>query len=74
MNLQEMKRLHEKSEALLTLAEGMQRKINRMEKYNENTDSFMYSPYTDDELDTCKRGLKRLIYSYKKILIQIAEL
>jgi ABC-type siderophore export system fused ATPase/permease subunit len=74
-NIKEMKTLHEKAGILLELAEGMQKKIDRMLTHNiEQRNSFLFSEWTDEQIDTCQRGLKRLIYSYQKTLMKIAEL
>ncbi len=72
-----MKELHQKAEALLTAAEDMQDRIDNHKKNYETRSilgNFDYRAKCFQQIDTCERGQRRLLYSYKKVLMQIAEL
>lgn len=70
--IKEMKRLHERAVALLEAAEDMQERIDTKLKYNtEIAEPNGFTPFTDDEIDTCVRGRDRLMYSHLKVLMQI---
>ena len=75
--IEEMLRLHRKAEALLTAAQDMGERIEILKaRMERNTVVFGITEHTKyyDRIDTCERGQKRLIYSYKKVLMQITEL
>lgn len=75
--INEMKKLHQQAEALLTAAEDMQRRIDQHKENYETWSilgNFDYRAKCFDKIDTCERGQRRLLYSYKKVLMQIAEL
>lgn len=70
MNTLEIQNLHERAECLLTLIKHMENRIESL-KY---VDSLMdWTRPSDDKIDTCERGKKRLIESYKRVLNQIIE-
>lgn len=75
--IEQMLKLHRKAEALLMAAQDMGWRIENIKKRIErNSVVFGIKEHTDyyNRIDTCERGQKRLIYSYKKVLMQIAEL
>lgn len=73
--LKEAQRLHEKAQDLLEMAVNMQLKIDKKLQYNlEIANPNGFKPYSDDNIDTCQRGLKRLYWSYQQVLMQIASL
>lgn len=65
--------LHTKAEILLDLARDMQRRIDQMKDTNSKCNFFLSQIYSDDRIDTCERGKKRLLESYKRVLTQIIE-
>ena len=72
MNKQEINRLHSKANALLELAQKMDRKIERLEldiKQLKNYEWYVES--RTKQLDICKAGSKRLWNSYLIVLTQI---
>ncbi len=70
MNTLEIQNLHERAECLLTLIKHMENRIASL-KY---VDSLMdFTRPSDDKIDTCERGKKRLLESYKRVLTQIIE-
>lgn len=73
--IKEMKRLHERAVALLEAAEEMQERIDTKLKYNiEVAEPNGFTPFTDDEIDTCVRGRDRLMYSHLKVISAILEI
>lgn len=75
-NIKQIKELHYKAEALLELANDMQIKIDEMLRYNLEVamPNGFKNVYSDSKINTCERGKKRLLESYKRILNQIIEL
>lgn len=72
--IKEMKRLHERALALLEAAEDMQERIDTKLKYNiEVAEHNGFTPFTDDEIDTCVRGRDRLMLSHLKVISAILE-
>lgn len=72
--IKEMKRLHERAVALLEAAEDMQERIDTMLKHNtEVAEPNGFTPFTDDEIDTCVIGRDRLIHSHLKVISAILE-
>ena len=63
--------LHEKAGMLLELANDMQRRINSLKEVDRMTMGFAKPNY--DRIDTCERGKKRLLESYKRVLIEILD-
>lgn len=72
-----MMELHTKAQKLLTAAEDMGERIQNLKNYETQLMTFGNVPKIAklwNDIDTCERGQKRLIYSYQKCLTQILEL
>lgn len=70
--LKNIQNLHERAEELLALAFDMQSRIDEMLRYNvEVAVPNGFRPHSDDRIDTCQRGKKRLLESYKRVLTEI---
>lgn len=67
--MKHIKNLHEKAGMLLELANDMQIRINALKEVDELMQG--WTKPNDDRIDTCERGKRRLIESYKKVLIEI---
>lgn len=65
--------LQEKSSVLLEMANDMQRRIDKMHDTNSQCHFFVNEIYSDERIETCERGKKRLLESYKRVLTQIIE-
>lgn len=73
--LKEAERLHERADCILRMAIGMQGKIDFKLKFNaEVAEPNDLEPYSERDIETCQRGLKRLYWSYQQVLMQIASL
>jgi hypothetical protein len=74
--MNEIYRLHEKATALLELCRLEEERIimlnDEVNKYKK--DFIALATKKKSDLDICERALKRLKYSYMKVLMQIAEL
>lgn len=72
MNKQEINKLHSKANALLELAQKMDRKIERLELDIKHLKDYeWYVESRTKQLDICKAGSKRLWNSYLIVLTQI---
>jgi hypothetical protein len=75
--IETMLELHQKAEALLYAAQDMGRRIDNHKRNFETWSilgNFDYRTKCFHQIDTCERGQRRLLYSYKKVSMQIAEL
>ena len=70
--MRKLRKLQDQADVILEMAEDMQRRINALKEVDEWTKGFMKS--NDDRIDTCERGKKRLLESYKRVLTQIIEM
>jgi hypothetical protein len=73
--MKEIYRLHEKATALLELCKQEE---ERIKDFNDQV-HFLHefksiAEKYNGKIDICERALKRLKYSYMKVLMQIAEL
>jgi hypothetical protein len=72
--IKEMERLHLRAMALLNAAQDMQYRIDAKLKYNaEVAEPNGFTPFDDNEIDTCVRGRDRLMYSHLKVISAILE-
>jgi len=73
--MKEIYRLHEKATALLELCKYEDNSIDGLKIKIENyTNYHNIVKQAEHDLDIKQRALKRLKYSYMKVLMQIAEL
>ena len=72
MNQQEINRLNLKANALLELAQGMDRRIERIELDIKHLAAYdWYVESRKQQLEICKAGSKRLWRSYLVVLTEI---
>jgi hypothetical protein len=70
-HMRNLRKLQDQADSLLEMAEDMQRRINSLKDVDRMTMGFAKPNY--DRIDTCERGKKRLLESYKRVLIEILE-
>ena len=75
--IEKIKELHHKAFKLLKAAEDMGVRIENLKNYETQLMTFGNVPKLAElwnDIDTCERGQKRLLYSYQKCLTQILEI
>ena len=73
--IREALELHAKANELLYLCNEMQGRIDTMLKYNiETAAPNNFIGYSDNQIDTCERGLDRLWRSYQIVIDKLKSL
>ena len=73
--IKEALELHAKANELLYLCEGMQNRIDNLLRYNaEIAAPNNFREHSENEIDTCNRGLSRLWRSYQIVIDKLKTL